>query len=129
MEASEFLSNLFAPTDLIEFRMLPGAYSKWCAASDAAGMVDALNKDNATGRNIYFGVNPRKAQGGRSLADVALARCVFIDIDKMTDLDFAQSVVQDAGLPKPTFVVFSGGGLHFYWMLDEPITDLSLIHI
>jgi hypothetical protein len=43
----------------------------------------------------------------------------------MTDLDFAQSVVQDAGLPKPTFVVFSGGGLHFYWMLDEPITDLA----
>lgn len=29
----------------------------------------------------------------------------------------------DAGLPQPSYVVATGGGLHLYWQVDEPVDD------
>ena len=86
------------------------------------------------GYNIYFGVNPRKHVGGTTKEDVALARCIFADFDDKDDAmirpgdgcgryEFVLNRIIDAGLPEPSMVVSSGGGIHCYWRLDDPITD------
>jgi energy-coupling factor transporter ATP-binding protein EcfA2 len=41
------------------------------------------------------------------------------------DVDAAKKVIHEAGLPEPTLLIHSGGGLYPWWMLHEPhlITD------
>ena len=38
------------------------------------------------------------------------------------DMDAAQSIVAESGLPTPTYWIHSGGGLYPWWLLDNPIT-------
>jgi len=124
MEVSAFVAALFAPEDVIEFRMLPGAFSRWCNASEFQGLLPKLIEDNRA-QNVYFGPNPRTASGKKSDADTRLARCVWVDIDNFSDLNFVLQSIGDARLPAPTFVLSSGGGFHVYWLLDEPLEDLA----
>ena len=69
-------------------------------------------------------------------------KCVYIDLDKfkgelpadglhegrkvfhsMKQAGGAVSkAISDMGLPAPTYIVFSGRGLHFYWALEESVT-------
>ena len=42
MEVSAFVAALFAPEDVIEFRMLPGAFSRWCNASEFQSLLPKL---------------------------------------------------------------------------------------
>lgn len=53
-----------------------------------------------------------------------MARCVFCDIDNTT-IDDALHRIKEADLPWPTVIVNSGHGVHLYWRLDEPTTDLQ----
>jgi hypothetical protein len=124
MEAASFISAIFAPDDVIEFRMLPGAFSRWCKAGDFDSIWSKLVEDNRA-QNVYFGPNPRTESGKKTDADTKLARCVWVDIDNFDDLNFVLSVLSEASLPAPSFVIASGGGFHVYWMLDEPLEDLA----
>lgn len=54
---------------------------------------------------------------------VALARCVYADFDGGVSADEALERIATAGLPKPTAIVFTGGGVHTWWRLDRPIDD------
>ena len=73
--------------------------------------------------NIYAGVNPRKSIGGSKEEDVLLARNLWIDIDNIT-VDDSLERLRMTGFQRPTMIVDSGHGVHFYWRLDEPIHDL-----
>ena len=121
---SDLFSCLFEPTDIVEVRTLipgKGGSSKWVTAGKlAADGIDGIPE----GGNVYFGANPRAETGGRSADHVSTFRCVWVDIDNC-DVDSANHRWLDAGLPAPTAVVFSGGGVHLYWRLDEPITDAA----
>jgi hypothetical protein len=74
--------------------------------------------------NIYCSANPRKRIGGRKADDVALARSLFADLDE-SSLEEATKRREQAKMPRPSMTVLSGHGVHFYWRLLEPTSDLA----
>lgn len=125
---TRFTSALWTPDDRLELRAIHpakdrGALSIWTTAAEIEKCVEWGNKRNLDGFGIYVGANPRKDLG-KSAADVALARCLFVDFDGV-DVGTATALVADRCLPLPTAVVASGHGCHCWWRLVEPMTDLA----
>lgn len=122
-----FAECLFDPNDIVEIRMIridpKGASSLWVLGSTLATEC-TLASWNRT-HDIYVGANPRKMTGRRTNEGVELARCVFVDWDEVSIADAAHRI-DAAGLPVPTCVVWSGGGVHAYWRLETPIIDMEL---
>jgi len=118
-----FLGCIFEPADLVEIRLLPSRRSIFRCAGQLHELDGELSSANASGENIFVGVNPRRRRGGTS-ADVALARCLFVDLDGVAP-EAAMQKIADAGLPAPTCAVVSGHGAHAYWRLAEPMADLQ----
>ena len=56
---------------------------------------------------------------------MACARCLFADFDRV-EPHTAGERWSDAGLPAPTLTIASGHGVHAYWRLAEPMTDMVL---
>lgn len=126
-----FLRLMFDPQDVIEVRLVEPAAQRWFRLADDAAARGALRwaaGQNARERNpkhVYFGANPRTAHGKGTAADVPLARVLFADFDDGMTPDAALDRVRAAGLPEPSIVVASGGGVHVWWVLDTPITDMA----
>lgn len=110
---------VWEPDDVIEVRLLPLRQSTWFKAR-------GLSPQPAWGgQNVYFGINPRSKSGAKDASGVKLARCLFVDVDNCT-LDQAMERLKKTSLRPPTCVVSTGGGVHFYWRLEEPMLDLNL---
>ena len=77
------------------------------------------------GTQVYFGANPRRRRGGKA-EDVAIARCLFADFDGGTTVEQARIRWAEACIPEPTVIVITGGGVHAWWRLQEPMEDLAL---
>ena len=132
-----FTEALYEPADIVEVRRLPSRQSTWHRSDSIP--VAALAQENRRGQNVYVGGNPRRVRGsgvkaaacteakpcGRCQKCVALARCLFVDFDGI-GLDEVRYRLREADLPAPTVLIASGGGVHAYWRLDNPLTDLSL---
>lgn len=78
---------------------------------------------------VYFGVLPRNGESGKAV-DVPSGFCLWCDIDGGVEgVQEAQArleaTVKSGRLPRPSFVVVSGGGLHVYWLLAAPISLLE----
>lgn len=118
---ADLVASLFEPDDLVELRALPEPVRRrWLRAEQ----VPTFHITPAwRAMNVHFGPNPRRRKGGTA-ADVALARCLFVDIERVT-FDKAMARLASAALPEPTAVVSSGGGIHVYWRLTEPMADLD----
>lgn len=130
-EVGRLFEVVFEPGDLVEFRPIlrsdvPSkgrAWQVWTGeASSLTERLDDLESLIESGWKLYFGANPRRCKGGTA-EDVKLARCLFIDIDGGCTVDEARRRVADALLPTPSAIVESGGGVHCYWRLEEPIED------
>ena len=123
----DFLGAIFEPEDIIEYRPLPpSAGRRWAPLSELPDMVDWLekiNRDENQRVHAYFGANPRKTRNVSQAEGVALARCVFSDFDGGVVVEDALSRVRSAGYPMPTATIESGGGVHVWWRLEEPMTD------
>lgn len=63
----------------------------------------------------YFTVN--QFQGWRQVRLLKSLRAVYVDLDGQEDLDLALEALASAQMPAPSFVVWSGRGLHLYWLL------------
>lgn len=129
----DFLGCLFEPEDIIEFRPLPpqNAGRRWSRLDEIPDIVDwlhALNGSEQQRVHAYFGANPRKAKGQSQAEGVALARCVFADFDGGVGLEDAWAKIKAAGFPMPTAILESGGGVHAWWRLDQPMTDQNAWH-
>jgi len=124
-ELARYVACVFAPTDVVEVRQLPSGKSTWHQAGKLAEAAESLVQDNQLGQHIYVGANPRRARGGTRSKDVACTRCLFVDFDKI-GIDVARDRWCNAGLPTPTITIASGHGVHAYWRLSEPITDMAL---
>jgi len=86
-------------------------------------------------KDVYFGVTPSRTSyngtAGRGKAEDATALvALWADVDlswgvhsgqskNPTDLATVKILLKD--LPHPSIVVHSGGGLHLYWLFNEPI--------
>lgn len=128
----DFLGCIFEPEDIIEFRPLPPAAGRrWAPLPEIPDVVEWLQKLNADEHqrvHAYFGANPRKTAGASQAEGVKLARCLFADFDGGVILEDAYSRIKAASLPWPTAMLESGGGVHAWWRLDEPMTDATAWH-
>lgn len=84
--------------------------------------------------DLYFGVLPRRHQRfGTKDSLLPQARVLWCDVDmkgfdstnssKPTHRDF----VRRTNVPPPSYVVDSGFGLHYYWLLEDTVHDLDWI--
>jgi KaiC/GvpD/RAD55 family RecA-like ATPase len=128
----DFLGAIFEAGDIIEFRPLPPAAGRrWAPLAEIPDIVEwlqRLNGDEQQRVHAYFGGNPRKAKGASQAEGVLLARCLFADFDGGVDFEEAMSRIKVAGLPWPTATLESGGGIHAWWRLDQPMTDADAWH-
>jgi hypothetical protein len=75
--------------------------------------------------DVYFGVLPRNGDSGKG-KDVPHAAILWADIDAgdgtpQDCLALLKARVQQERVPAPSLLVCSGGGLHCYWLLREPV--------
>jgi hypothetical protein len=125
-QCQEFLAAIFDADDVIEFRTLKPVTKNWETTAGLAAIVEKLQRLNAQGAQCYFGANPRKQAGESKEDGVALARCLFVDFDGGVVVEEAWSRIKSAGLPMPTVTVATGGGVHCWWRLDQPLTEPKL---
>jgi len=134
MEASEFLNNLHfwspASSGTVEIRikseegpMVGRHFTK------SPSEVDKIVKSQQTKslRNaVYYGIGKRRkgAKTGTK-EDIQSVPCLWADVDtRKMGWDVLGVVRFLHSLPfplRPSALVFSGGGLHAYWMLEQPL--------
>jgi len=128
----DFLGAIFEPEDIIEFRPLPPAAGRrWSTLTEIPDIIDwleRLNRDENQRVHAYFGANPRKEKNVSQAEGVALARCVFADFDGGVVVEDALARVRAAGFSMPTAIIESGGGVHLWWRLSEPMRDAAAWH-
>ena len=122
----------------------PWAISIWSpvarwryVGSDLSEAASIAAQGDAAGADVYYGVcllDPAAVQpGGRGTrAAVIAVPALWADLDvgtggpkrRFASIEEARRFLDSIGLP-PTDIVISGGGVHAYWHLDEPlwITD------
>jgi len=71
----------------------------------------------------YFTVN--EFHHWRRVSLLSSLRACYVDIDGCVDVDKALRVLIDANLPAPSQVVYSGRGMHLYWLI-EPVPAKAL---
>ena len=103
--------------------------SRHIALDNRAALLDALQRlldTNRIGWGAYFAVGLRKPGLSRwqrgGAAEVVTLPAVYTDIDDPTEAALLK--LRGARLP-PSIIVWSGGGYHAYWLLDELTTDLN----
>lgn len=91
--------------------------------------LERLLQANLMGWGAYVAIGLRRTgltryrRGG--LADIVALPAVFVDVDNPSEVTLKQLRTMQ---PEPSCIVFSGGGYHAYWWLDEPLTDMVLAH-
>lgn len=138
-QLERLVARLFDLGDLVEIRRLRSGKSTSHRAVDLPQLASQLIAESSSGQQLFFGANPRIELGnGRTTAAncseevrcgkcakcVSHARCLFGDLDKIT-LAEALFRLKESDLPAPTLIIRSGGGVHMYWRLDEPLMDLA----
>lgn len=97
-----------------------------------ARRAEAIDQNAPQG--VFFGPSTRRAglsmydRGG--LDDCRTLQTLFLDIDIAHSTHAAQNLPQDLptamallqGLPDPSIIVWTGGGLHTYWLLDRALS-------
>jgi len=100
----------------------------------AVAIAQAL-KLSSQGTEVYFACAEFQDPNSRAAANVSGAFAFWLDIDCGEDKaaagkgyasvnDAEEALIKfctDAGLPKPTHIVHSGGGLHIYWVVNSVI--------
>lgn len=87
--------------------------------------------EHATARrwNLYYTANQRAPGAkGRKKTDMALARCLYVDVDVRKDEAFQDGKTRirrvmealPVGLPRPSALVDTVGGYQAFWKLREP---------
>lgn len=79
----------------------------------------------AGGDDTYLTVN--EFYGWRHVRQLKSLRACYVDVDGTDNLDDVLDALRAARLPAPSFVVFSGRGMHLYWLLQPtPCTALPV---
>jgi putative DNA primase/helicase len=95
-----------------------GKLSFWFFADKPREVVDAKFI------NIYFGVHPSRVERGqrqRALIEtIEAVNCLFAEFDlaEGQDKDHLLESINQLDIP-PSVIIFSGGGYHGYWLLEQ----------
>jgi hypothetical protein len=134
--AEEFFSRLYQNTDEgqgghLEVRGLASSrgdrpsVARWFplvnGEASIRSAVKYAHQINADGYDAFFGVNPRINRGQED-KDCLCGVCLWVDVDGLPDLATAEARLEEVLVyPLPAdAAVFSGGGIHVYWILKEP---------
>jgi hypothetical protein len=128
-----FLKALYAdsPDDLyLELRCIHPATGEvktfWSRIGDKQTLTTAFKRAdelNHDGYGIYFAPCLRsQMQGKAEVAALLPALWVDMDFDGNTAIRAAALAKLHAFNPPPSAIIDSGGGLHTYWLLSEPVT-------
>ena len=122
----QYASCVWDPGDLIEVRCIRGNETKhdWITARALPVTAAKWAALNADGWHIYVGPAPRRATGGRKTQDCACWRTLWVDWDGLGTATVANQI-EAVGLPEPTIMMETGGGVHAYWRLNAPIMDAA----
>lgn len=89
--------------------------------------LQRLHLANEQGWGAFVAIGLRRKGLGRyrrgGADDVVALPALFVDVDDSSAS--ALQRLQDMQ-PQPSCITFTGGGFHAYWILDEPLTDMSL---
>ena len=119
-----YINVVFEPDDIVEIRYVPSGLSEFYTPTEIMDYIKEIHQKNQSGQNVYVGVNPRKAVGGKADVDVGMARCLFADLDHGATVESVTALLKEKDVLEPTLMLESGHGVHLYWKLDEPITDM-----
>ena len=67
----------------------------------------------------YFTPHIFNLRKGRTSDAVEFLTCLYVDIDNVS-VEEAEERLSKSDLPKPTMMVSSGNGVHFYWFFKRP---------
>lgn len=70
-------------------------------------------------RDVYL--TPNEFYGWRNIRLLSELRALYVDIDKELSQYELNLLIDDSGVPRPSFVVNSGRGWHLYWLI-EPLS-------
>lgn len=95
----------------------------WERAANGDRWIKCRPDDNLPGianelrglRDSYFTVN--QFNGWRHVRLLRSLRAVYIDLDGQLDLDLVLDALATTRMPAPSLVVWSGRGMHLYWLL------------
>lgn len=103
--------------------------SRHILLGDTVTLADALERlytVNQQGWGAYLAIGLRKPGLGRyqrgGIADVVALPALFVDVDDLTQAALLRLRQLS---PPPSCLIFTGGGYHAYWWLQEPTTDLA----
>jgi len=115
-----FFAALFEGCEgLLELRALPSKARTFVAPDDDAA-IERFAQQHA-GENVFVGVASRRDASGGELINCRHLGALFVDIDfKRVPEPEARKRLAEFPL-RPSIVVRSGGGLHVYWLLREPL--------
>jgi hypothetical protein len=129
----DFLNALYAgaPDELFfELRCIHpttgDARSFWSKVGDKRTLTNALNRGTALNRDsgygLYFAPCLRSQKQGKAEA-AALLPALWVDLDCDDDPARRGAALDrlHAFTPPPSAIIDSGGGLHAYWLLSEPL--------
>jgi len=116
----DFLRALFAGCQgLLELRALPSKARTFAGLGDHGAARTFVS--NHANENVYVAVATRLDASGGDLAHCLHLPALFIDVDfKTTPREQARDAIRRFPL-RPSIVVRSGGGVHSYWLLREPV--------
>ena len=93
---------------------------------DPGDVISFVRKYDLDGRANYFAVGTLKNAGdARDKQHISEISCLWVDVD-FKDIDDSRADVERKlkALPyPPSIMVFSGNGIHAYWLLTESIVD------
>ena len=91
-----------------------------------------ITKQNKYGGNIYHAISTFKDANKRTKANAAYVKVLTLDIDaKGTEQCYSTAqeagqalseFIKESGLPRP-MIIYSGNGLHVYWIFDRDLTQ------
>jgi P4 family phage/plasmid primase-like protien len=139
IQAESFLKTLYSnsKSGFISLWTLEDKKSRWFPVTQIEQLIkEAINLRDS--HNVYFGVGVRKAALGDykrgKNEDVLSLPGVWVEIDLQSgdhaagNLPAEEDVqgILDTFPLEPSIVVHSGGGLHCYWLFQEPATIVSV---
>ena len=93
-----------------------GLGKRWHKLAPNDPHMPALLRAQVGTRDGFLTVN--EFHGWRQVASLKSLRSLYVDIDRLLSLEDIADALHQAKLPWPSLIVWSGRGVHLYWLHD-----------